>query len=99
MRTLKADNESELKNIVFLYSNKTKSDVILEDELKEIFSKYSNNLVLALSREKVDGYVFGRIDESLLRNYVSKDSKIVVCGSDEFVKQMMDVSRKLQEII
>lgn len=97
MRTLKVDNESELKNIVFLYSNKTKSDIILEDELKEIFSKYSNNLVLVLSREKVDGYVFGRVDESLLRNYVSKDSKVVVCGSDDFVKQMIDVSRKLQD--
>lgn len=97
IRTLKVDNEFELKNIILIYSNKTKSDIILEDELKNIFSKFPNNLVLTLSRESVSGYVSGRVDESLLKKYLTKDSKVVVCGQAEFIKGIMDVSRKIQE--
>ncbi len=93
LRSLKDD---ELKDIVFIYSNKTKSDVILEGELKSIFSGCKKNLVLVLSREKVNGYVSGRIDESLLKKYFVKDSKVVISGPDDFVKEMMDISRKLQ---
>ncbi len=93
LRTLTPD---ELKNIKFIYSNKTRADIILEDELRSIFSKYPENLALITTRENIEGYINGRINEELLRKYVDKDSNVSVCGPAEFIKDVMGIVRKIQ---
>src|SRR6056297_1394726 len=46
------------------FSNKTKRDIILEKELKNIFFKKPGNLVLTLTREKDSNYEDGLIDSA-----------------------------------
>ncbi|MBS3074739.1 flavodoxin reductase [Candidatus Pacearchaeota archaeon] len=97
LRVLKSSNDiNKLNNIILIYSNKTSGDVILEEELKEIFSGAAKNLVLVLTRESKESYINGRVSEELLRKYVDKESKVSVCGPPEFIKSMMDFARKIQ---
>jgi ferredoxin-NADP reductase len=93
---LRSLDKKAISKIVFIYSNKTKGDVILEDELKKIFSGVMDNLVLVLTREGARGYHHGRIDHDLLEKFVSKETKVTATGPDEFVKEIMNISRSIQ---
>ena len=86
-----------------IYSNKTKADIILEDELHQYFPE--NNLHFTLSREKLSGYLHGRITRSLLEKVLSPDDfkrPFYVCGSPAFVSGMSAILRELdvsQELV
>jgi len=88
----------KLSNIIFIYSNKAKKDVILEKELKEMFSASPSSLILALSREKKRGYTHGRINEKLIRNALNgiPGRKVHAAGSEEFIRDIMKIARKIQ---
>jgi len=69
-----------------LYSNKTRSDIICEKELRNYFGEHA---IFTLTRENHPGYRRGRIDKELIEQ--SLDSRrpfAYVCGPDEFVKQI-----------
>lgn len=88
LRDLKAKNEIGKNMLVF--ANKTKADIILEDELKTILGKAFINI---LSDEKVEGYYHGRVTEEFLRaNITNFNQQFYVCGPPPMIK---DVEKQL----
>jgi ferredoxin-NADP reductase len=86
LRSLNARHE--IANNKLLFANKTKEDIILEDEFR---SMLKNNFVNILSDEQVEGFSHGFISESFLKAHMDGlDKKFYVCGPDP----MMDVVLK-----
>lgn len=71
-------SKNEISGNKLLFANKTKSDIILEDEFSALLG---DSFINILSDEKVQGYHFGRIDEAFLSNVITDFSQIFyVCG-------------------
>ncbi|MDB5281296.1 MAG: flavodoxin reductase [Bacteroidota bacterium] len=72
-----------------IYSNKTASDVIVHDELKEMLK---DNLVNIFTREHNMGFLSRRIDRDFLLAHVSDFSQyFYVCGPDSFVADIQNL--------
>lgn len=89
-RTLK--EKGKLNGNELFYMNRTKEEIIFEEELKDIFGK---DAVFFLTREKVDGYVHGRINEEFLKTLNFKDKKVYLCGPTLFVREMKGILNKI----
>lgn len=75
-RHLKKNNK--IGRNVLLFANKTKADIILENEFKNMLGDAFINI---LSDEKVDGYHHGMITEDFLKdNMKSQHQHFYVCG-------------------
>lgn len=75
-RNLKAQNK--LGNNRLIFSNRSKKDIILESEFREMLG---NNFINILSQEKFEGYSFGRISEDFIKNNADVATSIFyVCG-------------------
>lgn len=75
-RDLKARNE--LKGNKLIFANKTRDDIILQQELRELLGE---NFINVLSGEKADGYETGFVTEELLRKYVNDfNQNFYICG-------------------
>ena len=90
-RDLKTKNEISGNTLVF--ANKSKSDIILETEFNELLGSSFINI---LSDEKIEGYHFGRIDETFLSANISDFSQnFYVCGPppmmDAVLKQLANL--------
>jgi hypothetical protein len=82
--------KNKLQGNTLIFSNKEKKDVIIENELKEMFDK--NHLVLTLSEEKIQGYEYGRIDKDLIQKYVKDYNQyFYACGPSGFEDNMIDI--------
>jgi ferredoxin-NADP reductase len=68
-RYLKSRNE--IGNNKLIFANKTKADIIREQEFKNLLGK---NFINILSDEKVDGYAQGFITEDFIKQYITGDS-------------------------
>lgn len=84
-----------------IFANKTKGDIILEDEFKELLS---NNFINILSDEKQNGYAHGQITESFLKaNSDSINQNFYVCGPppmmEEVEKQLIQLKVNEKHII
>jgi len=91
LRQLRKDNKVD-DNMLF-FSNKTRKDIILEDELKDILGE---NAIFTLTREEAPGYHHGRIDEAFLKKHVKDFSRpFYVCGTPEMTKEINDVLEKM----
>src|SRR5690606_19259714 len=62
-------------NHTLLYANKEHKDIIFEQELR-VLAPHS---IFFLSREERQGYMFGRIDEQIIKQYYT-NQEIYVCG-------------------
>ena len=83
-------NKNELKGNRLFFSNKTKKDVILEKEFRDMFGE--DNLILTLTREEQKGYENGRVDEDFLRKYVDDFSRnFYVCGPKKMVEDIKKI--------
>jgi ferredoxin-NADP reductase len=72
------ESRNEIGNNVLIFSNKTKADIIHEEEFQSILGKAFVNI---LSEEKVTGYAYGRITESFLKEHVPVFNKpVYLCG-------------------
>lgn len=77
--------KGEVKGNRLFFSNKTEKDIILEKELKSIFSK--SNLILTLTREKANGYLNERIERNFLKKYLANyNQNFYVCGPKKMVE-------------
>lgn len=90
-RDLKSKNE--IHGNTLLFANKTKSDIILEDEFRDLLG---NSFINILSAEKAEGYHFGRIDETFLNaNIHDFNQNFYVCGPppmmDAVLKQLANL--------
>lgn len=82
-------SKNEIGNNKLLFANKTKADIILEEELKNMLG---NNFINILSDEKVDGFANGFITEYFLKENIDElDKNFYVCGPPP----MMDAIEKM----
>ena len=80
-------SRNELKGNILLFANKTRADIILEHELKEMLG---NDFVNILSEEKTEGYFHGFIDEHFLRSHAgASGNKFYVCGPPPMMKSVV----------
>ena len=85
-RYLKSKNE--INNNLLIFANKTKADIIHEEEFKSLLGSAFINI---LSDEEVAGYAHGRITEDFLKKHIANFNKpFYVCGPPP----MMDAIQK-----
>ena len=69
--------KKEIGNNLLVFANKTKDDIILENEFKEMLGDAFINI---LSEEKIHGYHYGKISEDFLKaNLPDFDRQFYVC--------------------
>jgi ferredoxin-NADP reductase len=75
-RDLRSKNKIGDNKLIF--ANKTKADIILEQEFSDLLGK---NFINIISNEKVEGYAEGQITEDFLKNHIpATDKYIYLCG-------------------
>ncbi len=78
----------EINSSTLIFSNKTAGDIILEKELRAIFTK-QGKLFLTLTREKKAGYEEGRVDGDFIKKRIRDFSqKFYLCGPRELVSNI-----------
>ncbi len=94
-------SKNEIGNNKLIFANKTKADIILEQEFKKLLGK---NFVNILSDEKTDEYSHGFISEDFIKKYIEADNKyFYVCGPppmmDAIEKQLANLQVDEKSII
>ena len=85
-RELWENNELEGSKLIF--ANKTRGDIILEQEFKKILGKDFINI---LSDEKADGYFHGMISEDFLKSVIGDfNVHFYVCGPPPMMDSVTD---------
>jgi len=86
------------KNVIgenkLIFANKTKKDIILEQEFKDLLG---GNFINILSEEKADGYAYGQITEKFLKanmNVLAKN--VYVCGPPPMMEAIQKQLSKLE---
>ncbi len=77
----KLRKEKKVEGNKLIYSNKTFDDIILDDELRSLFGE---NQALFLTRERKEGFHYGRIDEGFLKDKINGFGWFYICGPKEF---------------
>lgn len=78
------------------FSNKTKNDIILEDELKKIFENNKEDLKFILTEENNSEYYNGIINEEFFKKNINNfNQKFYVCGPPQMVEQLTVALKKL----
>lgn len=86
LRQLKRDGK--IGNHKLFFSNKKAEDVILENEFRNMFSN-PEDLILTLTRERREGFEFGRMDKIFLQKYIKDFSEnFYICGPKIMVKEL-----------
>lgn len=98
-RHLKLTNSVGSNRLIF--ANKTRKDIILEQEFKELLG---DNFINILSADKADGYAYGLITEEFLKTIITDlDKKIYLCGPepmmDAIEQQLKNVGVDTKSII
>jgi len=84
LRDLKAKNE--IGNNMLLFANKTKADIILEEEFDALLGDAFINI---LSDEQCDGYAFGRITEKILKENINNfNQQFYICGPPPMIEEI-----------
>lgn len=87
-----ARRQSEAVN-QFIFSNKTKQDLFLSDEIK---TWTGDNLLLTFTDEDVQGFAHDRVDKDFLEQRIEDQNQyFYICGPSEMVK---DVAADLEEL-
>ena len=82
--------KNEITGNMLIVANKTKADIILEQEFRMLLG---NDFINILSREKVEGYYSGLINEDFLKTHITGfANNFYVCGpppmTDAVLKQL-----------
>ncbi len=100
LRDLHSKNELVGNRLIF--SNKTENDIILKDELVDMFKDNPEDLIFVLTQEEKSPYHFGRINEEFIQKHISDSNKnFYVCGPRPMVKEMLAIleSNKVDSLI
>jgi len=86
------------KNVIgenkLIFANKTKKDIILEQEFKDLLGR---NFINILSDEKADGYASGQITENFLKANMEVSVKnVYVCGPPPMMEAIQKQLSKLE---
>ncbi|HMQ69127.1 MAG TPA: FAD-binding oxidoreductase [Ignavibacteria bacterium] len=93
--------KNQTGNNMLIFANKTKDDIINENEFSQILGK---NFINILSQEKTEKYFSGHIDKDFLKNTVPDiNSYFYVCGPppmmDAVEQQLADLGVKNDKIV
>jgi len=84
--------KKEVKGSKLIFANKTRADIILEQEFKKMLGKDFINI---LSEEKADGYFHGMISEDFLKNVINDfDMHFYVCGPPPMMDSVTGLLKK-----
>jgi len=94
-------NENKIAGNMLIFANKTKKDIILEDELKKMLG---NSFISILSDEKAEGHFNGYITEEFLKTIISGHYKnFYLCGPppmmEAVLKQLSNMGIRENSII
>lgn len=79
-------SKKEIGNNKLIFANKTKADIILQNEFENLLG---DNFINVLSDEKENGYLHGLITEDILKTYINGKAKYVyVCGPPPMMKSI-----------
>ena len=82
----KLKKRNDLKGNRLICMNKTKEDIILEGELRDLFG---DNVLFTLTQEKKKGYENKRIEKNFLKNHIKNfNQKFYLCGPFKMVREL-----------
>jgi ferredoxin-NADP reductase len=95
------ESKEEIGNNTLIFANKTKNDIILEEEFKKLLGDNFHNI---LSSEKVEGYADGRITKEFIKaNSNGMNKLFYLCGPPPMIeaieKQLADLSVDKKSIV
>lgn len=91
LRFLQSTHKMGTNKLIF--ANKTKSDIILREELSGVLG---NNFINILSDEKIKGYASGMITEDFIQaNRVGINEFFYVCGPPPMMTEVGDLLKRL----
>jgi ferredoxin-NADP reductase len=77
-------SRNEIGGNKLISANKTRADIILEQEFKRLLGK---NFINILSEEEEEGYEYGYITEAFLKRTINnRDAKIYLCGPEPMME-------------
>ena len=86
-------SKDQLKENLLIFSNKSKRDIILENELKKTFK---TRVIFTLTRQGDKGYRQGRIDRRLLKKEINNfRQNFYLCGPEPFVNDLRKLASGL----
>ena len=87
-------SKNEIGNNKLIFGNKTKADIILEQEFKKLLGK---NFINILSDEKTEEYAYGQITEDFLKPHITDSNKVFyVCGPPPMMEALEKQLANLQ---
>jgi len=87
-------SKNEIGDNKLLFANKTKADIIHEQEFKKLLGE---NFINILSDEKAEGYAYGQITRDYLKSYLPVSGKyIYVCGPPPMMDAIEEFLSDLQ---
>jgi ferredoxin-NADP reductase len=94
-------SKKDIGNNKLIFANKTKADIILEQEFRKLLG---NNFINILSDEKADGYANGQITEDFIKaNSDGLNKVFYLCGPppmmDAIEKQLANLHVKEKSIV
>ncbi len=85
--------KGQLEGHTLLFSNKTGKDVIMEADFEELLG---DDFISTLTRERIEGHEYGRVDMNFLKDYVNGFSQhFYVCGPNQMVKETNELLQQL----
>lgn len=79
-------------HLTVLYSVKTSDDIILKDDILKLNQKSKKvKFVITLTREENEHYLYGRINQELVEQYLKEFNTIFMCGPKELYKSMNEI--------
>lgn len=95
------NSKNEIGDNKLIFANKTRNDVILEQEFRKMLNK---NFINILSDEKAEGYDSGMISEGFLKSHIpDANKKFYVCGPppmmDAILSQLSNLNVKETAIV
>ncbi len=82
-------------NLVILYGNKTKNDIIFKEKLDDIICKTDKvKVVHVLSNDDDTEYEHGYITKDLIDKYISEETSFFVCGPIEMLRYINDILKE-----
>ena len=84
---------NELSGNLLILANKTRADIILEQELREMLG---GSFVNILSREKAEGYGYGHISEETLKEHIQDfGTSFYLCGPPAMMQSLTEILSRL----
>lgn len=95
------ESQNKIGNNKLIFANKTKQDIIHEEEFTRLLGK---NFINILSDEKHKGYDYGYITEDFLKSKIDANThKFYVCGPppmmDAIIKQLHNINITDKDIV